>query len=50
MKIRPGGDTMFDADRQTDMTKLTDAFCKFANAPKIWKEILNQEYTAVQKY
>jgi hypothetical protein len=37
MKIRPVG-AEFDADRetegQTDMTKLTVAFCNFANASK----------------
>ena len=27
---------MFYSDGQTDMTKLTVAFCNFANAPKKW--------------
>jgi hypothetical protein len=34
MKIRPVGDEMFDADGQTDMTKLTVDLRNFANAPK----------------
>jgi len=34
MKIRPVGAELFHADRQTDMTKLRDAFHNFANAPK----------------
>jgi hypothetical protein len=34
MKIRPVGDDVFRADRQTDMTKLIVAFSTFANAPK----------------
>jgi hypothetical protein len=41
MKINPGGADMFHVDGQTDMTKLTDAFRNFANAPKTRKEILN---------
>ena len=32
-KIRPVGEESFDADRRTDMTKLTVAFRKFAKAP-----------------
>jgi len=35
MKIRPVGAELFQADRQTDMTKLTVPFRNFANAPKI---------------
>jgi len=43
MKIRPmaaelfhvEGETGREADRQTDMTKLLDAFSTFTNAPKI---------------
>ena len=34
MKIRPVGAELFDADRRTDMTKLTVAFRNFAKAPK----------------
>ena len=38
MKIRPVGDELFHADRQTDgetdMTKLIVAFCNFANTPE----------------
>ena len=33
-KILPVGAELFHADRQTDMTKLIDAFRNFANAPK----------------
>jgi len=40
MKIRPVGAESFHADRQTDMTKLTIAFRKFANAPKKKKPVL----------
>jgi len=29
------------AERQTDTTKLTDAFRNFANAPKIWRNTSN---------
>ena len=32
-KIRPVGAELFHADRRTDMTKLTVAFCGFANVP-----------------
>jgi hypothetical protein len=35
MKIRPVGAELFDADRQTDMSKLIVAFPNFANAPKM---------------
>jgi len=34
MKIRPVGAESFRADGRTDMTNLTEAFRKFANAPK----------------
>jgi hypothetical protein len=34
MKIRPVGAELFHADRPTDMTKLTVAFCIFSNARK----------------
>ena len=34
MKIRPVGDELFNADGQTDITKLTVDFRNFANAPK----------------
>jgi len=34
LKIRPVGFELFHADRRTDMTKLTVAFCNFVNAPK----------------
>jgi hypothetical protein len=34
MKVRPVGAKLFRADGQTDVTKLTVAFCDFANAPK----------------
>ena len=38
MKIRQVGTELFHVDglidRETDMTKLTEAFCNFANAPK----------------
>jgi len=34
MNICPVETKMFHADRQTDMTKLIDAFRNFANAPK----------------
>ena len=34
MKILRVGDELLHADGQTDMTKLTDAFHNFANAPK----------------
>jgi hypothetical protein len=33
MQNRPVGAELFDAARQTDMTKLTPAFRNFANAP-----------------
>ena len=36
MKVRPVGAEMFEADRRTDMTKLTVAFRNFMNAPKIY--------------
>jgi hypothetical protein len=32
-EIHPVGAELFHADGQTDMTKLTVAFCYFANAP-----------------
>ena len=34
MKICPVGDELFDADGQTDITKLTVDHRNFANAPK----------------
>ena len=34
MKIRPVGAELFHTDGQTDMTKLTDVYRNFANAPK----------------
>jgi len=34
MNIHPVGAELFHEDRRTDMTKLTDAFHNFANAPK----------------
>jgi hypothetical protein len=34
MKIRPAGAALFQADGQTDMTKLVVAFRSFAIAPK----------------
>ena len=34
MKIRPVGGELFRADGQTDRTKITVVFRKFANAPK----------------
>jgi hypothetical protein len=34
IKIGPLGAELFDADRQTDMTKLIVAFHSFPNAPK----------------
>jgi len=34
LKIRPVGDELFHADRQTDMTKLTVTFRNSANALK----------------
>jgi len=34
MKIRPVGTDLLHAYRQTDMTKLIDAFRNFAKAPK----------------
>ena len=34
MKIRLVGVELFHADGQTDMTKLTVAFCNFANGSK----------------
>ena len=34
MEVCPVGAELFHADRQTDMTKLTVAFCNIANAPK----------------
>jgi hypothetical protein len=34
MKIRRVGAEFFDADRKTDMTKLTVAYRKLAKAPK----------------
>jgi len=33
VKIRPVGAKLFQADEQTDMTKLTVVFRNFANAP-----------------
>jgi len=41
MNIRPVRAELFHADRRTDMTKLIDAFCNFANAPK--KELRKSE-------
>ena len=35
MEIRPQGDELFHADRRTDTMKLTVAFRKFVNEPKI---------------
>ena len=34
IKIRPVGTELFQADGQTDMTKVIVVFRKFANAPK----------------
>ena len=34
VKIRPGGVELFRVDRGTDMTKLTNFYRNFANAPK----------------
>jgi len=34
MKIRPVEAELFHADGRTDMTKLTVAFCNFANVPE----------------
>ena len=34
MKIGPVKAELFPADRPTDMTKITDVFSEFANAPK----------------
>jgi len=34
MKICPVGAELYHVDRQTDMMKLTVAFCNFVNAPK----------------
>jgi len=34
MKIRPAGAELLHADRQTDMTKLINAFRNFSNAPR----------------
>ena len=34
MRIRPEGEELFHADRETDMTTLTVVFRNFANAPK----------------
>jgi hypothetical protein len=36
MKVRPVGAKLFNADRQTDMTKLMVAFLNFANVPRKW--------------
>jgi len=50
MKIRLVGAEMFHVDRQADMTKLTVAFRRFANAPiKAGHESqrTNYEYSAV---
>ena len=44
MKIRPVWDEMFHTDRRTDITKLTVAFLKFANAPKKWLHWPNSGY------
>jgi hypothetical protein len=41
MKIRPVGAELFHTDRQADMTELTDAFLKFANAPKHCRDMCN---------
>jgi len=47
MKIRPTGDELFHADRQTDrqtdVTKLTAAFRDFANAPKITPRVKKRQ-------
>jgi len=40
MKIRSVGAELFQADGQTDMTKLTVTFRNFANATKIILKIL----------
>jgi hypothetical protein len=37
MKIRPVVAELFHADGQTDMTKLTVAYCNFAKAPAMYK-------------
>ena len=44
IKIRPVGAKLFHMDRQTDMTKLTVAFRKLANAPKKNSLHLSQYY------
>jgi hypothetical protein len=53
MKIRPVGEELFHADRQTDMTKLIVPFRNFANAPKnrSWQfaKSLASEWPAVIK-
>jgi hypothetical protein len=46
MKTRPVGAKYYRADGQTDMTKLTVAFCNFANEPKNdvrWRHNINTE-------
>jgi len=35
MKIHTVGAELFDADRWTDMVKLTVTFCNFASMPKV---------------
>ena len=46
MKTRPVGAKYYSVDGKTDMTKLTVAFCNFANAPKSdvrWRYNINTE-------
>jgi hypothetical protein len=45
MKICPVGAKLFHADRQTNIIKLTVAFCNFANTPKNTPTILKHELT-----
>ena len=47
IKIHPVGAELFHADGQTDMTKLTVAFCNLANAPKNIQLMLFEEIAAV---
>jgi hypothetical protein len=50
MKIRPVGTQLFHAGGRTDMTKLTNIFLNFANAPKIASEMMEfaDLYLAIQ--
>ena len=50
IKIRPVGAELFHGDGQTnrqDMTKLTIAFCDFANAPKNFPVLFRQPHSAL---